>query len=373
MDTAAILLENGCFIQAKGFGAPGTKTGEIVFNTSMTGYQEIVTDPSYAGQFVVFSMPEIGVVGTNAQDCESASVFASGVIVSRYSDFKSNYRSERSLGEFLKSKGALGLCGVDTRRLVKMVRDGGSMMMVASTLIHDKARLQEILSAAANIKEINYIKEVSTKTSYTHSSGVWDFAAKAYRRAEKSEKTVLVLDFGVKKNILNSLVSSGLNVEVAPHDYPPAKILELFRAQKINGVFLSNGPGDPMLLKEITDNIRELIRACIPIFGICLGHQLLSIAFGYGTYKMNFGQHGANHPVKNMQNSCVEITAQNHNYCVRKDIEKIAEITHVNLFDGTVEGVRYKDFPVFSVQHHPEASPGTHDSSYIFSQFVRSL
>ena len=366
----SILLENGTFLSAKGFGAEGTAVGEIVFNTSMSGYQEIITDPSYAGQFVVFTMPEIGNVGVNKDDMESKKAWLKGVIVREYVDTYSNFRGEQSLGEFLKQEGILGISEIDTRFLTKMIRNEGAMMMIASSEIHDKEELEKILKSTPRIEEIDYIKEVTTKEKYIHPHGAWD--SKNFKYKEKNtDKRIAVYDFGVKRNILNELTEAGMECVVVPASTPVEEVIDMYKNGEIGGVFLSNGPGDPLILKEIHKKIEKLLEAKVPMFGICLGHQLLSIAHGYPTFKLKFGHHGGNHPVKNFigKRPVVEITAQNHNYNVPENIEEIAEVTHKNLFDGTIEGVKYKNEPVFSVQHHPEASPGPHDSKYIFKEF----
>ncbi len=366
----SILLENGMFFEAKGFGASKTEVGEIVFNTSMTGYQEIITDPSYAGQFVVFTMPEIGNVGVNKDDMESQKAWLKGIIVREYIDNFSNFRGEKSLGEFLKEQNVLGISDIDTRYLTKVIRNEGAMMMIASSEIHDKNELEKILKNSPRIEEVDYIKEVSTKKAYIHPHGAWDDKELKYK-PKKTDKKIAVFDFGVKRNILNELTEAGMECLVLPHTTSAEDIIKMYKNGEIGGVFLSNGPGDPLILKEIHKKIQKLLEEKIPMFGICLGHQLLSIAHGYPTFKLRFGHHGGNHPVKNYigKKPVVEITAQNHNYNVPENIEEIAEVTHKNLFDGTIEGVKYKNEPVFSVQHHPEASPGPHDSKYIFKEF----
>lgn len=371
---AWIYIENGIFLEAKAFGKPGTKIGEIVFNTSMTGYQEIMTDPSYAGQFVVFTMPEIGIVGTNEDDMESSKVHASGMIVRKINFNDSNFRSNANLPQFLMDADALGICDIDTRALTKSIRDGGPKMMIASTEISEKNILKEKLEASARIEEIDYIQQVTTAQSYTHEWAAWDDTALAYKPASKSlGKKIVAYDFGVKRNILNELCETGLEVEVVPASTPAENLISRFQSGDISGVFLSNGPGDPLILKDIVEQIKLLIEAKVPMFGICLGHQLLSIAHGYPTYKLKFGQHGGNHPVKNMETSIVEITAQNHNYNVPDSVCKVATATHYNLFDDTIEGLEYHNAPIFSVQHHPEASPGPHESKYIFKTFASRL
>ncbi|BAF70729.1 glutamine-hydrolyzing carbamoyl-phosphate synthase small subunit [Nitratiruptor sp. SB155-2] len=368
-----IYLENGLFLEGKSFGSEGTKTGEIVFNTSMTGYQEIVTDPSYAGQFVTFTMPEIGNVGVNEEDMESKRAWAKGIIVRSYQKRYSNFRAQKALDELLKEYDVMGICDIDTRTLTKHVRDNGACMMIASTEIEDQAELAKLLAAAPRIEEIDYIKAVSTKEPYQHTHATYDAKAFCYKPAPEPKAKIYVLDFGVKRNILNHLVEAGLETHVLPHTFDPQEIIEEYNEGKIDGVFLSNGPGDPLILEEVHEKIQKLIDAKIPMFGICLGHQLLSIAHGYPTYKLKFGHHGGNHPVRNEKTKRVEITAQNHNYNVPVGIETVAEVTHKNLFDGTIEGIKYKDEPIFSVQHHPEASPGPHESAYIFEEFTRLI
>ncbi len=367
-----ILLENGMFFEAESFGAEGTAVGEIVFNTSMTGYQEIITDPSYAGQFVVFTMPEIGNVGVNKDDMESKGAYLKGGIVREYVDKFSNFRGEESLSEFLKKEGILGICEIDTRFLTKTIRKEGAMMMVASTEFHTKEELQRILDSSLRIEEIDYIKEVTTQEPYMHPHGAWESEKFEYA-PKNTDKKIAVLDFGVKRNILNELTQAGMECLVLPAFTPAEDIIRMYENGEIGGLFLSNGPGDPLILKEVHEKIKKFLEAKIPMFGICLGHQLLSIAHGYPTIKLKFGHHGGNHPVKNLigRHPVVEITAQNHNYNVTEKIKEIAEVTHVNLFDNTIEGVKYKNEPVFSIQHHPEASPGPHDSKYIFKEFYK--
>ena len=371
---AWIYLENGTFLEAKSFGADDTSVGEIVFNTSLSGYQEIMSDPSYAGQFVTFTMPEIGNVGVNTQDMESKSAHAKGMLVRKYQGRYSNFRAEESLDAFLVKYNVMGICDIDTRYLTKMVRDEGAMMMVASTKISDKEELKKILESAPRIEDVNYIEQVSTKEAYIHNNATYNTSGNfEYKNAPTPEVKVAVIDFGVKQNILNEIVNAKIAVEVIPNDFKAEELIENYKAKKIDGVFLSNGPGDPLVLKREQEQIKKLITAKIPMFGICLGHQLLSISHGYDTYKLKFGHHGGNHPVKNVTSGLVEITAQNHNYNVPDNIVEIADVTHTNLFDNTIEGLRYKDEPIFSVQHHPEASPGPKESAYIFSEFLQLM
>jgi carbamoyl-phosphate synthase small subunit len=372
MNRVSLYFENGLFLSAESFGAEGTAVGEVVFNTSMSGYQEIVTDPSYAGQFVTFTMPEIGNVGANEQDMESRGAFCKGIIVRNYQHRPSNFRSEESLDALLKRFGVMGITSIDTRYLTKMLRDQGAMEMIASTEIHDINDLKARLETAPRIEEINYIEQVSTREPYIHRDGRYDIQRFAYGVAQ-SAKRIVAYDFGIKRNILNELTHVGIEVKVVPNTTPAEEVIAEFESGAIQGVFLSNGPGDPLILEQEKAITQKLLSAKIPMFGICLGHQMLSIAHGHDTYKLKFGHHGGNHPVKSHKTKAVEITAQNHNYNVPEAITELAEVTHVNLFDNTIEGVRYKGEPVMSVQHHPEASPGPHESRYVFQEFAEML
>lgn len=369
-----LYIENGLFIKAQSFGAEGTVSGEIVFNTSLTGYQEIISDPSYAGQFITFTMPEIGNVGCNQKDIESKNVHCSGVIVRNYQSRYSNFRADMSLDEYLKQNNIIGITNIDTRELTKDIRNSGPKMMIASTQISDKDELKKLLESSKRIEEIDYVSHVSTKKSYTHTTGNWDFDNMDFNTDIKNiGKKIVVIDFGVKKSILNELRNTGLEVDVVSSEFDPSELIKQYQNKEINGIFLSNGPGDPAFLTDIVNKVKLLIEAKIPIFAICLGHQLLSLAHGYPTYKLKFGQHGGNHPVINRVSGIVEITAQNHNYNVPDNIVEIADITHENLFDNTIEGLKYKSSPIVSVQHHPEAGPGPSDSSYIFKEFLEIL
>lgn len=370
MTKVYIYLENGTYLEADSFGAQTTSVGEIVFNTSLTGYQEITSDPSYAGQFVTFTMPEIGNVGVNPEDMESKSAFAKGIIVRTYQERYSNFRATDSLENFLKEQGVMGICNIDTRYLTKMLRSEGAMMMIASTEISDKDELKKVLEASPRIEDVNYIEEVSTKEAYKHTNGTYDAVNFRYNDAPAPKAKIVAIDFGVKRNILNELTQAGMEVEVIPNTFDADLLISRVQSKEIDGVFLSNGPGDPLVLKKEQEQIKKLIAAKVPMFGICLGHQLLSISHGYDTYKLKFGHHGGNHPVKNEKTGMVEITAQNHNYNVPDSIIAIADVTHTNLFDNTIEGLNYKSGHVFSVQHHPEASPGPKESAYIFGEFL---
>lgn len=370
LNKAWIYLENGTFLEANSFGAKNTVVGELVFNTSMSGYQEVMSDPSYAGQFITFTMPEIGNVGVNSQDMESKGAHAKGMIVRKYQKRYSNFRAENSLANFLKEHNVMGICDIDTRYLTKMLRKEGAMMMIASTEISDKDELKKILESSPRIEDVNYIEQVSTKASYKHTQSTYNDRAFEFDAAPKVEANIVAIDFGIKTNILNEIVSAGIGVEVSPNDFSADDLIERYNKKEIDGVFLSNGPGDPLVLTKEQEQIKKLIAAKVPMFGICLGHQLLSISHGYDTFKLKFGHHGGNHPVKNVKTGLVEITAQNHNHNVPQNIVEIAEVTHVNLFDNTIEGLKYNNSPIFSVQHHPESSPGPKESRYIFSEFL---
>ncbi len=364
----SLLFENGKYFQADSFGANTTIIGEAVFNTSITGYQEIITDPSYAGQFVIFTATEIGNVGVNKQDMEGSEIFSCGAIVQNYNSFVSNFRSEGTLEDLLKKNGKIGIHNIDTRAIVKMLRADGNMMCIASSEIHDKSELEKKLKSEKHIDDINHVETVSTKKEYTHSQGVWIEKDFKYNNDINNNKNIAILDFGIKKNILNELYSAGFNIKVYPFDTKADVLIKLYEENKISGIFLSNGPGNPLNLKEEISQIKLLVEKNIPICGICLGHQLLSIANGYDVYRLKFGHHGGNHPVKN-ENGKVEITAQNHNYNVPEEIGEICDIIATNLFDNTIEGVKYKNHPFISVQHHPESSPGPMDSKNVFKQF----
>ncbi|BCZ19587.1 Carbamoyl phosphate synthase small subunit [Helicobacter sp. NHP19-012] len=367
---ATLYFENGLFLEAMSFGASGAVAGEAVFNTAMSGYEEVITDPSYLGQFIVFSTPEVGVVGANEQDRESPSSFCAGILVRHTPSIHSNFRAGQSLSVFLQQHGVLGVSGLDTRALVGMLRDEGAMGVVVSTNGLDKQELQEILRSSTSIAEQHLIPPFSRKEA--HTQGTFDFASLNYQSPTLSS-AVGVLDLGVKSNILNNLAQVGLKPVCFAPDTKAQTLIEAYKKGEIKGVLLSNGPGDPLRLKSVIHEISQLIEEQIPMLGICLGHQLLSIAHGYPTYKLKFGHHGSNHPVLNLQTGRIEVSAQNHNYCVPESIAKVATITHKNLFDHTIEGVCYKNAPIISVQHHPEASPGPHDGLYIFKEFERMV
>ncbi|CRF49359.1 Carbamoyl-phosphate synthase small chain [Helicobacter heilmannii] len=368
LSKATLYFENGLFLEAMSFGARGVVAGEAVFNTAMSGYEEIISDPSYRGQFIVFSTPEVGVVGANEQDRESPNSFCAGILVRHTPSLHSNFRARQSLSTFLQQHGVLGVSGLDTRALVGMLRDEGAMGLIISTDGLDKQELKKLLQASKSIAEQYLIPPLSRKEAHTR--GTFDFNILDYQTPPLTS-AIGVLDLGVKTNILNNLAQVGLKSVCFAHDTKAQTLIEAYKRGEIVGVLLSNGPGDPLHLKGVIREISLLIEEQIPILGICLGHQLLSIAHGYSTYKLKFGHHGSNHPVLNLQTGRIEVSAQNHNYCVPESIAKIAAITHKNLFDHTIEGVRYKNAPIISIQHHPEASPGPHDGLYVFEEFKK--
>lgn len=367
---AKLALENGTVLTGESFGAEGSIAGEVVFNTSLSGYQEIFTDPSYCGQIVTLTYPLIGNYGVNPDDVESGTPQVSGVIVREYFDFHSNFRATESLGSWLKRCNIVAVQGLDTRMLTKMIRTEGAMRGVLSTNDLDDASLLRKVAAAPSMNGLDLASRVSCDAPYD-----WDdpdrtqFVLQAQDAALRGDRRfrVVAYDYGIKRNILRRLVSYGCQVTVVPLSCPAAEVL----AMKPDGVFLSNGPGDPAAVRVAIANIKQLIGR-VPIFGICLGHQLLALALGGKTFKLKFGHRGGNHPVKNLLTGKVEITSQNHGFAVDPeslDPSKL-QVTHLNLNDGTNEGFRHRELPIFSVQYHPEASPGPHDANYLFRRFV---
>lgn len=355
-----LVLEDGSAYEGKNFGSEGTSFGEIVFNTSMTGYQEIITDPSYAGQIITFTYPEIGNYGTNKNDSEAKKSFAKGVVVKNLSPITSNWRAEDTLDGFLKSQNLIGMSGVDTRAITRKIRSIGAMRAGISTEILDPKELHKKVLESPSMLGADLAKVVTTKENYR---GPMPKVQPAF--------PIVAMDFGIKQNILNRLSVFGL----APLVVPATMTFEEIKAINPTGLFLSNGPGDPEPVKYAIETIKKIIdKLNIPIFGICLGHQLLAQAFGAKTYKLKFGHRGANQPVKNLTSGKIEITAQNHGFAVDADtLPKELEVTHYNLNDNTNEGFKHKKLPIFSVQYHPEASPGPHDSDYLFREFVELI
>ena len=352
-----LALEDGLCFEGDSFGAEGESFGEIVFNTSMTGYQEILTDPSYFGQIVCMTYPLIGNYGINSEDFESAKPHVEGFVVKEVSGIVSNWRAKMSLPEFLKSYNIVAIEGIDTRALTRHIRSLGAMRAVLSTKDLDKGSLVNKAKASRGLVGVDLIKEVSCKKVYDWNTG--------------GKYKVVVIDCGVKHNILRELSLRDCRVTVVPADTSSKDILKL----KPRGILISNGPGDPSALLYVVETVRALISAKLPIFGICLGHQILGLAFGGKTYKLKFGHRGANQPVKVLATGRVDITSQNHGFCV--DIDSLpkgeVKLTHLNLNDNTAEGMRHKKLPIFSVQYHPEASPGPHDADYLFEEFIKLI
>lgn len=363
---AILLLEDGTVFRGKPFGAKGTRCGEVVFNTSMTGYQEITTDPSYHEQIITMTCPMIGNYGTNILDWESSKVFCAGFIVKENCPYPSNWRQQASFSQYLEANGVVGLEGIDTRKLVRHIREKGAMRGIISSDEANVSELKRQLSAYPGLVGRDIVKDVSCDEPYRWNRGVVDVLT-SEEILPRVKYKVVAFDYGAKNNILRLLRSYGCQVQVVPASTTAKQAL----SYKPDGIFLSNGPGDPAAVTYAVETVRQLLGK-VPIFGICLGHQLLTLALGGKTYKLKFGHRGANHPVKNLDTGSVEITSQNHGFCA--DLESFngldVEMTHLNLNDGTSEGLRSKKFRAFSVQYHPESSPGPHDSRYLFEQFI---
>ena len=373
---AILALEDGRCFEGTAFGALGTTTGEICFNTSMTGYQEVITDPSYRGQIVAMTYPQIGNYGINPADAESASPHIRAFVIGELCEVPSNYRSTGSLNDYLASHGILGIEGIDTRALTKHLRSLGAMRACVSTELDREGAIAAAL-ASPSMAGMDYVREVSTETGY-----LWEAESRRWRQPNLStgelteyadlppvRHRIVAFDFGLKFNILRRLRQAGFEVEVVNSRTTAAEVL----AKNPDGVFLSNGPGDPAALDYIHREIRQLLGKK-PIFGICLGNQILGHAFGGTTFKLKFGHRGGNQPVKDLRTGKVAITSQNHGFAVDPDsLPPEIEVTHINLNDGTVEGMRHKELPVFSVQYHPEAAPGPHDANYFFREFAELI
>ena len=364
---AVLALEDGRVFPGEGFGAEGVSTGEIVFNTSMTGYQEILTDPSYHRQIVAMTAPHVGNTGVNLEDLESDRVWVAGFVVRSLSPIASNWRNRGDLGAYLKDNGVIGVSGVATRALVRHIREIGVMRAVVASgkAADDPAALVEKARGAMDMSGANLVDEVSVRAPYDWREAS-DSAWYGDHEARENQPLVVAYDYGIKRNILRMLTDRGLRVRVVPAWTPPADVLRL----KPAGVFLSNGPGDPAAVDYAIASVRSLLGQA-PIFGICLGHQILALALGGATEKMRFGHRGGNQPVKHLASGEVEIASHNHGFAVSaaSDLNG-GEITHLNLNDNTIAGLRHRDLRAFSVQYHPEASPGPHDSFYLFDEFV---
>lgn len=375
--TALLVLADGTVLEGFGLGAPGLAVGEVCFNTAMTGYEEILTDPSYAGQIITFTFPHIGNVGTNDDDIETVNMAATpgarGVILRTDITQPSNFRATRHLDQWLKARGIIGLCGLDTRALTALIREKG---MPNAVIAHDPSGKFDMDALKKEAREwpglvgMDLVPMVTSAQRFSWDETPWQWG-KGYGRMDKPEFHVVALDYGIKRNILRLLASTGCKVTVVPAKTSAEDIFAL----KPDGVFLSNGPGDPAATGQYAvPVIKKLIDSGTPTFGICLGHQMLGIAVGGKTMKMHQGHHGANHPVQDMTTGKVEITSMNHGFAVDKDsLPKNVEQTHVSLFDGSNCGIALKDRPVFSVQYHPEASPGPRDSHYLFTRFVELM
>jgi carbamoyl-phosphate synthase small subunit len=352
-----LALEDGTCFEGVSFGASGERAGEIVFNTSMTGYQEILTDPSYCGQIVTMTYPLIGNYGVNREDVESGRPQVEGFVVRECSRIASNWRATKSLPDYLKKHKIIGIEGIDTRALTKHIRSAGAMKAIISTVDLNKNSLIKKAKESKGLVGRDLVKKVTSKQRY-----VWN---------KKGKFKVVVIDCGVKLNILRDLAAAGCRVLVVPAKTSATKILRF----KPHGVLLSNGPGDPAAVPYVVETTRELLRKKVPIFGICLGQQILGLALGGKTYKLKFGHRGANQPVKDLKTGKIDITSQNHGFCVDMDSLKKKEVnpTHINLNDNTLEGMKHRYLPVFSVQYHPEAAPGPHDASYLFRRFVKMM
>jgi carbamoyl-phosphate synthase small subunit len=371
LEQAVLALEDGTVFEGVSFGAPVQRTGEVVFNTAITGYQEIFTDPSYTGQIVVLTYPQIGNYGANRSDNESGKPYIEGLVIRELSPIISNWRSEDRADSFLGRFDIPIIAEVDTRKLVRHLRERGAMRGVISSGTRETAELIETARISPPMTGLNLVQRVSTEKSYEWTEGIEPVSpSEKFSPREKARLHVVAYDFGIKRNILRHLAHLGARVTVIPADTSAEDVLALAP----DGVFLSNGPGDPEPLATQTQQVRKLIGKT-PIFGICLGHQILGQAFGGKTFKLKFGHHGANHPVLNQRTGKVEITSQNHGFAVDPDSlrDSEVEVTHLNLNDHTVEGLRHKSEPVFCVQYHPEAAPGPHDSHYLFNDFIKIM
>ena len=372
--SAILVLENKSVYRGIGLGYQGEATGEICFNTSLTGYQEIISDPSYAGQIINFTFPHIGNVGTNNEDLESDKIWARGVIFNSEITSPSNYRSLKNLDEWLKKNKIVGITGLDTRSLTNFIRDKGAPKGTISNNKQGNFNIKKLINISTKWPGLNGLdlaKDVTTKKAYTWKGlKTWE-KGKGFKKNKKKSLRIVAIDYGIKKNILRYFSNYDCEVKVVSCKQTDEEILKL----KPNGIFLSNGPGDPAATgKYAIQTVQKLISSNLPVFGICLGHQILALALNGKTKKMKLGHRGANHPVKNLINKKVEITSQNHGFeVVKESLSKNIQITHKSLFDNSIEGIKLKNKPVFSVQYHPESNPGPQDSHYLFSDFIKDV
>ncbi len=365
---ALLALADGTVFRGYAIGAEGTTSGEVVFNTAMTGYQEILTDPSYCRQIVTLTYPHIGNTGCNAEDFESRANFAAGLVIRDLPISASNWRIEQTLPDYLKQHGVVAIAGIDTRKLTRILREKGAQAGCIIAGVADEAKALAEARAFPGLAGMDLAKVVSVDSPYQFSEGEWTL--KGYAAAPAAKFKVVAYDYGVKTNILRMLAARGCDVTVVPAQTPAAEVLKY----KPDGVFLSNGPGDPEPCDYAITAIREILAAGVPTYGICLGHQLLALASGAKTLKMKFGHHGANHPVKDLDTNQVLITSQNHGFAVDADtLPANVRATHVSLFDGSLQGIARTDVPAFSFQGHPEASPGPHDVAYLFDRFIKLM
>ncbi len=371
---AILVLENKSIFKGIGLGYQGEATGEVCFNTSLTGYQEIISDPSYAGQIINFTFPHIGNVGTNNEDIESDKIWARGVIFNSEITNPSNYRSLQNLDDWLKKNKIVGITGLDTRSLTNFIRDKGAPKGTIANFKDGKFNISKLIKKSINwpgLKGMDLAKEVTTRKTYTWKGLKTWKKNKGFEKNKKRKFKIVAIDFGIKKNILRYFSNNDCEVKVVSCKKKSEEILKL----KPHGIFLSNGPGDPAATGKYAINVvKNLIQGGLPLFGICLGHQILALALNAKTRKMKLGHRGANHPVKNLITNKVEITSQNHGFeVIKESLKKDTEITHLSLFDNSIEGIRLKNKPVFSVQYHPEANPGPQDSKYLFSHFMEDV
>ena len=368
---AVLALENGVWFRGKAAGAPGQTAGEVVFNTSMTGYQEVLTDPSYAGQIVTMTCPEIGNYGVTTEDEESRGVQVAGFVIRDESPVASNWRADSTLRDYLTRHGVVAISDIDTRALTRLLRSGGVLRGVIATGRVDPDELVDRARAIPQMEGQDLVKDVTCAEPFVYAPPQADpeFLVTPRRRASRPLR-VAAYDYGMKWNILRRLTAHGADVRVYPATTPASELL----ATEPDGIFLSNGPGDPAVLDYAIENARTVIDSGVPAFGICLGHQILGLAMGARTFKLKFGHRGANHPVKELESGKVEITSQNHGFAVDpQSLPEDVAVTHLNLYDGTIEGLRHVSKPVFCVQYHPEASPGPHDADYLFTQFLDAM
>jgi len=368
---AILALEDGTWFKGAAAGAQGEATGEVVFNTSMTGYQEILTDPSYAGQIVTMTCPEIGNYGVSPDDGESRTPHAAGFIVREQSPIASNWRSKGTLRDYLVANNIVAIADIDTRALTRKLRSGGVMrgVVMTGTQLDPKA-LVDRANAIPKMEGSDLVRGVTVDKAFDWPAEKSGEFTKAPGRTARKRLKIAAYDFGMKQNILRRLSAHGCDIRVYPAVAPASELL----AAKPDGVFMSNGPGDPAVLTYAIDNARELVKSDVPVFGICLGHQILGLAMGGTTFKLKFGHRGANHPVKKLETGKVEITSQNHGFAVDPaSLPDDVQVTHMNLYDQTVEGLKHRKHPVFCVQYHPEASPGPHDADYLFDDFIELI